>query len=1232
MLGKFDSSNRNGGDSGGGQLLQELEALSKALYQNPLPNSMSRAVSASKSHPNPLPNSMSGAVSAGKSHQNPSKPILPANFHEPKTKAFRENPSLSKKEAPTTHEKKGLWNWKPLRALAHIRNRRFMCNFTLQVHSVEGLSSNFNGSSLCVHWRRNKDVGLMSKPSKVFHGVAEFEEVLSFKSSVYGSGGSTHHRAKYEPKNFVLYVSVVGYPQLDLGKHRIDLTRLLPETLDELEGDKSSGSWTTNFKLSGKARGAILIVTFGFSVLTDDLVSQAQSIESGSKTSTKSCNSNVKFAATEKNSMSSRTDSGFDFLDGRRSIRRFSSIELGQSGNDAKILNEVLPSFRMEYLGLGERGEKLSPWDTEKDSANSLVDSKRAKNILSDNDGSATEDADDIVEEEPEFNVIEQGVEISQCAQAKVVLEDTTHGIPSTEIEKAMVGSSNSYGVSLENQSKPEESSGKCPSLVLDGFECDKLVDTINEEVASIECDKLVDSLNGEEASVECDKLVDALNGEEASAFDDCELQEKSLCIDESVAIEELNAAFASPKHPDSCAPPIFPNVEHKVGKHYKSRSLDDITESVASEFLSMLGLDHGSPFRLSSDSDSESPRERLWKQFEKDSLTSGNVFDLGMGKGKETHFDDLGLSQEFGFSSLETQEAVKLPFWESDEELELSSILHAAETEHQKAAQTIKSKTRAKMLEDAETEALMRQWGMDEKAFRNSPPNSSGGFGSPINLPPEEPLELPPLGDGLGPLVQTKDGGFVRSMSPSLFKNCKNSGSLVMQVSSPVVVPAEMGSGVMEILQGLASVGIEKLTMQAKKLMPLEDITGKTMPQVAWEAVPALEERERHDLLHGISEIGFGSSLYETSSGRRKGSTNHGSNASPSSLNNSEYVSLEDLAPFAMEKIEALSMEGLKIQSGMAEEDAPSNISPQSFGEISAFEGTRAKISGSLGLEGTGGLQLLDIKETNEPIDGLMGLSITLDEWMRLDSGIIDEDQASEKTSKILAAHHATCTDMIMGGSKGRAKGSGKRWGFLGNTLTVALLVQLRDPLRNYEAVGAPMLALIQAERVLVPPKAKIYCSVSEKGNSEEIEEPKVPKPKEEKKDEELEKENVISTPQFKITEVHVAGLKTAPGKGKLWGSETQKQSGSRWLLASGMGKTNKNSFMTSKVVSRSSQQPASKSSAPQTKKVKAGDTLWSISSRIHGNGSKWKELPPLKPHIRNPNVILPNEKFRLG
>lgn len=344
----------------------------------------------------------------------------------------------------------------------------------------------------------------------------------------------------------------------------------------------------------------------------------------------------------------------------------------------------------------------------------------------------------------------------------------------------------------------------------------------------------------------------------------------------------------------------------------------------------------------------------------------------------------------------------------------------------------------------------------------------------------------------------------------------------------------------------------------------------------------------------------------------------------SSSPSRDTEYVALEDLAPLAMDKIEALSVEGLRIQSGMSDEDAPSNISAQSIGEFSALKGKTADVGGSIGLDGTCGLQLMDIKDNGEDVDGLMSLSLTLDEWMKLDSGEIDDDDlVSERTSKILAAHHASSLDQFRGRSKGeKRRGRSRKYGLLGNNFTVALMVQLRDPLRDYEPVGTPMLALIQVERVFVPPKPKIYTTVpmSRTSNDDREENIRVEKPTEEK----INEEELI--PQYKITEVHVAGLKAEQGKKKLWGSSNQQQSGSRWLLANGMGKKNKHPLMKSKAAA-----PKPSASAPASTTVQPGETLWSISSRVHGTGDKWKELAALNPHIRNPNVIFPNETIRL-
>ena len=66
---------------------------------------------------------------------------------------------------------------------------------------------------------------------------------------------------------------------------------------------------------------------------------------------------------------------------------------------------------------------------------------------------------------------------------------------------------------------------------------------------------------------------------------------------------------------------------------------------------------------------------------------------------------------------------------------LDLSLIVQEAETKLQKIESTLNIKSRAKMLEDAETDALIDEWGLNETAFHCSPTDRRGGFGSPINL-----------------------------------------------------------------------------------------------------------------------------------------------------------------------------------------------------------------------------------------------------------------------------------------------------------------------------------------------------------------------------------------------------------------------------------------------------------------------------------------------------------------
>lgn len=1041
------------------------------------------------------------------------------------SKSKNNDPKPEKEGNNLKKDKKSIWNWKkPLRALSLSKNKKFNCCFSLQVHFIEGLPLSFNDSTLCVHWKR-RDEHLVTPPAKVIQGVAKFQDILNYTCSIVGSKSGSHNSAKYESKHFSIYASVLGVPELDLGNHRLDITRLLPLSLDDLEEEKNSGKWSTSFRLSGKAKGAVMNVSFGYMVIGDNNTFMPNVL-----TSRQNC---LALSETDVN------------------LCQYSSRVV----DEVKDLHEVLTSTKS---ALPSSTDVLNKKFDDENTCSTLH--KKDELVLKENLEPIKFDVfqENLVTVEPdafftpvsvkenyvecgcdEFSVVDQGVEFSSNEHVKV----------EEPIVEANVDSSKESTVVHEVSNKKDDLYTK--ELLL-------------QEIES------------------------ALN-----------------CVSEleTVAMES----------------PIIMEVTSE-SKFRKSQSLDDFTESVTSEFLSVLGVDD-SPIGFSSESEPESPRERLLRQFLKDIESEGfSLFDTDTCyDDEEEEEEDCDYGASFGSEQWKFSTGIKPP-----------SLLHDLQEGLKFEDEDVKSKPEGHILEDLETEALMREWGLNEEAFQHSPTKGFAGFGSPMHELPEEPPRLPPLAEGFGPFIQTKDGGFLRSMNPSLFMNAKSGGNLIMQVSNPVVMPAEMGSGLMETLQYLASVGVEKLTMQANKFMPLEDITGKTMHEILWEAMPSLEGKDRqchlqHDLVTQKGSTCMQRGLKGSSSELKSDEL---TSSSIGNQGGSSFYSLEDLAPLAMDKIEALSMEGLKIQSGMSDEDAPSDIIGQSFRDLSGLQAKGVNIGASPGLDGAAALPLLDIKDSSDEVDEIMGLSLTLDDWMRLDSGEIDDiDDISEHTCKLLAAHHANSFDVIRECSKGRkkqGKSHGRKCGLLGNNFTVALMVQLRDPLRNYEPVGTRTLALIQVERVLVPPKQKICSNVSQVGNnSDEDDECEIQKVEmKDNKEERSGQESDIA--QFRITEVHVAGLKIKSHKKKLWGASSKQQSGSRWLIANGMSKSNMNPLMKSKV--------ASKFGAEVTNtKVQPRDTLWSMSSRIYGTVAKWKELGALNPHIRNPDIIIPNESIRI-
>lgn len=611
-------------DSYNGQLLRDIKEVSKALY---LHNAPQRPL---LSLPPPV---RSRSVSKGTTE---SGVLL-----------------LSKKKKSSVS-----WDWKkPLKAIAHLGQRRFDVCFHLHVHSIEGLPSNLDGTKLVVQWKRKEEV-MSTQPYNVLQGTATFEETLTHRCSVYGSKHGPHRSAKYDQKLFLVCVSPVDAPWLVLGKHWVDLARILPLSLEEMEGARSSRKWNTSFKLSGVAAdSAVLNLSFDYSVVTSSVCDSASG--------------------------------------GNVMLKRVGSV----------------PSMerRSSPVDDGKVSHQLSP--------NLSLDLSRSVDLL-------YEKLDERNQERSTGTKVEQGVETDrQEDDSKNTGKEVGERTDSKEIE------------------------------IIDVYELLKDEDEDAEETC----------------------FVDQLPVAELKSSDSFEIKSSSA-IDDSTEDLEVKSSYKAAQ------------------VLTKSRSLDDITESVANDFLNMLELEESS-YVYTSDGEPTSPREYLLREFEKEALASGNCL-------LEYVSDIDEEPNDFSFSSSSVGEG---------------------------NSQLLMSRRNAKELEDLETETLMREWDLDDNGFNDSLCVCSDGFGSPIELPVDER----PLGYNIGPLFWTKGGGCVRSMSPLLFRKCKDASRLIMQVSVPVVLVPELGSGVLEILQSLAASGIEGLCSEINALMPLEDIVGKKLHEV---------------------------------------------------------------------------------------------------------------------------------------------------------------------------------------------------------------------------------------------------------------------------------------------------------------------------------------------------------------------------------------------------------------
>lgn len=173
--------------------------------------------------------------------------------------------------AAATSEKKGIWNWKPIRALTHIGMQKLSCLFSVEVVAVQGLPASMNGLrlSVCVRKKDSREAGVQTMPSRVSQGAADFEETLFVRTHVYFTPGSGTHM-KFEPRPFSIYVVAVDADELDFGRKTVDLSGLIQESIEKSFEGTRIRQWDTTFSLSGKAKGGELVLKLGFQIMEKD--------------------------------------------------------------------------------------------------------------------------------------------------------------------------------------------------------------------------------------------------------------------------------------------------------------------------------------------------------------------------------------------------------------------------------------------------------------------------------------------------------------------------------------------------------------------------------------------------------------------------------------------------------------------------------------------------------------------------------------------------------------------------------------------------------------------------------------------------------------------------------------------------------------------------------------------------------------------------------------------------
>ncbi|KAF3445656.1 hypothetical protein FNV43_RR10832 [Rhamnella rubrinervis] len=283
------------------QLLEELESLSQSLYQSHTARRTASLALPRSSIPS-ISSNDEISTTAKINEARPNKPrrrlslspwrsrpkLDDENEEKERAKAAANQPEIKKltEERATSTEKKGIWNWKPIRALSHIGMHKISCLFSVEVVTAQGLPASMNGLrlSVCVRKKETKEGAVQTMPSRVSQGAADFEETLFVRCHVYCSPNNGK-QLKFEPRPFWIYLFAVDAGELDFGRSSVDLSQLIQESIEKSHEGTRVRQWDTSFNLSGKAKGGGLVLKMGFQIMEKDggigIYSQSEEGKSG---------------------------------------------------------------------------------------------------------------------------------------------------------------------------------------------------------------------------------------------------------------------------------------------------------------------------------------------------------------------------------------------------------------------------------------------------------------------------------------------------------------------------------------------------------------------------------------------------------------------------------------------------------------------------------------------------------------------------------------------------------------------------------------------------------------------------------------------------------------------------------------------------------------------------------------------------------------------------------------